>query len=76
MQSQRDIREVLVILQREQEDRQNFLMTIENLQLTRVKRSTCARPSSINSDHTIDARTDLIRNFRVQQSVCQNETVT
>lgn len=31
MQSQRDIREVLVILQREQEDRQNFLMTIENL---------------------------------------------
>lgn len=31
MQSQRDIREVLVILQREQEDRQNFLMTIESL---------------------------------------------
>jgi hypothetical protein len=31
MQSQRYIREVLVILQREQEDRQNFLMTIENL---------------------------------------------
>ncbi|KIK37111.1 hypothetical protein CY34DRAFT_93307 [Suillus luteus UH-Slu-Lm8-n1] len=31
MQSQRDMREVLVILQREQEDRQNFLMTIENL---------------------------------------------
>jgi hypothetical protein len=31
MQSQRDIHEVLVILQREPEDRQNFLMTIENL---------------------------------------------
>jgi hypothetical protein len=31
MQSQRDMCEVLVILQREQEDRQNFLMTIENL---------------------------------------------
>jgi hypothetical protein len=31
MQSQRDIREVLAILQREQEDRQNFLMTIECL---------------------------------------------
>ncbi|KAG2127125.1 hypothetical protein DEU56DRAFT_821298 [Suillus clintonianus] len=31
MQSQRDIREVLVILQRERDDRQKLLMTIENL---------------------------------------------
>jgi hypothetical protein len=31
MQSQRDTREVLVILQREQEDRQNLLMRIESL---------------------------------------------
>lgn len=34
----------------------------------RVKRSASTRLSSIDSNHTIDARTDLIRNFRVQQS--------
>lgn len=39
MQSQRDIREVLVILQREREDRQNLLMTIESL-VTRGQTAT------------------------------------
>ncbi|KAG2339050.1 hypothetical protein BDR05DRAFT_1003727 [Suillus weaverae] len=38
MQSQRDIREMLVILQREQKDRQSFFMTIEGL-VTRAQSS-------------------------------------
>ncbi|KIK33310.1 hypothetical protein CY34DRAFT_717810 [Suillus luteus UH-Slu-Lm8-n1] len=42
---------------------------------SRRKRRTMTRSSNIDSDHTADAGTDLIRNFLVQQTVCRHKTV-